>query len=190
MFDLPVTGAPRGRVLKLTLVLSGYAIALIAALAVCWVRELAFQRNHVDTSGGMYAWGDLITFSIVFGPLALVATGAALFFLRRAGKFWSLLSIAALPLALTGLAGLILNAFFTAQNMQHGWRDLALVGILRIYPAPVFLFIFLFCCFFAPAGKYRRLMLAAAAIEIPAAATSFYFIAGPFVRLFWLRLFG
>ena len=61
--------------LRLGAVLAGYAFALLAAYAACYYRELQFQQAQVDTSGGMYAWGDLMTFSVVFGPLALLPTG-------------------------------------------------------------------------------------------------------------------
>src|SRR5208337_3103007 len=96
------------RLLRLGAVLAGYAFALLAAYGACYYRELQFQQAQIDTSGGMYAWGDLITFSVIFGPLALFPTGLALYFVRRSQKFWTVLSIVSWPLAATGLAALFL----------------------------------------------------------------------------------
>ena len=166
------------RLLKLGAVLAGYAFALLAAYAACYYRELQFQHAHVDTSGGMYAWGDLMTFSVVFGPLALFPSGLALYFLRRSQKFWTLLSIVSVPLAVTGLAALFLNVLVVSQHIQHPvWRGLTILGLLRVYPAPMLFLAFIVCACIAPTRRCRWLLLGAAAIEGPAAACSFYFIA-------------
>ena len=166
------------RLLRLGAVLAGYAFALLAAYGACYYRELQFQQAQIDTSGGMYAWGDLITFSVVFGPLALFPTGLALYFVRRSQKFWTVLSLVSLPLAATGLAALFLIVLVGTRHVQHPiWRDLAALGLLRVYPAPMLFVVFIICAFIAPTRRYRRLLLGAAGIESPAAACSFYFIA-------------
>ncbi len=169
---------------KFSVVLAGYVFSLLAAFLVCYLRELQFQRDGVDTSGGMYAWGDLITFSMVFGPPALLTTGAALYFLRRSQKFWTAISISSLPIAFTGLASLLLAAVVMGGR-QSIPGDLAFLGILRMYPAPMLFSAFVFCAFLAPSRHYRRLLLGAAAIEMPAALCCSYFIASPFVWVIW-----
>ena len=166
------------RLWRLGAVLAGYAFALLAAFGACYYRELQFQQAHIDTSGGMYAWGDLIAFSAIFGPLALLPTGLALYFLRRSQKFRTVLSIVSLPLAATGLAALFSIVLVGGRYVQHPvWRDLATLGLLRVYPAPLLFVVFIICAFIAPTRRCRRLLLSAAGIESPAAACAFYFIA-------------
>ena len=112
-------------------------------------QELHWQKQQVDSSGGMYAWGQLLTFSAVFGPLALVPSGLALYFLRRSNGFRIFLSYVSIPLGLSGFASFVLNAWVFSQGVQQSlMRDLALLGILRMYPAPmVFLHLSLPFCF-------------------------------------------
>lgn len=169
---------------KFSVVLAGYVLSLLAAFLACYFRELQFQRDHIDTSGGMYAWGDLITFSMVFCPPALLTTGAALYFLRRLQKFWTAISISSLPIAFTSLAAL-LAAAAVMGGQKSILPDLTLLGILRIYPAPIIFAAFVFCAFIAPSRHYRRLLLGAAALEMPAALCCSYFIAWPFVWVIW-----
>lgn len=67
--------------LKIAIVLGGYLLAfLIAAGAVALHMALTSESN-AQASGGMSAFGDLILFIVVFGAVALVPTGAVLFFL-------------------------------------------------------------------------------------------------------------
>lgn len=81
-------------------------------------------------------------------------------------------------LAVTGLAALFVDVLVGSRHAQHPiWRDLATLGLLRVYPAPMLFIAFIVCAFIAPTRHYRRLLLGAAAIESPAAACSFYFIA-------------
>jgi hypothetical protein len=102
----------------------------------------------------------------------------ALYFVRRSQKFWTLLSIVSLPLAATGLAALFSIVLVGSRHVQHPiWRDLAALGLLRVYPAPMLFIVFIICAVIAPTRRCRRMLLAAAGIESPAAACSFYFIA-------------
>ncbi len=65
---------------KAGIVLCGYVAAFVIASAAVALRIAA--TNPADASGarGMYAFGDLILFAGVFGIVALLPTGAALFF--------------------------------------------------------------------------------------------------------------
>ncbi len=66
----------------------------------------------------MYAWGQLLTFSAVCGPMALFPSGLAIYFLGRSEKLRRLMSFVSLPLAFTGLASFILSALGMARGVE------------------------------------------------------------------------
>ncbi len=92
----------KSTLLKVCIVIGGY----IAAFAAAWVGEDIYegltQVMRSQSSGGMVAEGDSIMFFFLFGAMALIPTGLALYFTRTSLKFWSFLSKAAVLFALTG----------------------------------------------------------------------------------------
>ena len=68
---------------KLGLVTGGYAAACLIASGVVYVWELFTQGPIAQASSGMYAFGDLLLFIGIFGVLALIPTGLAVYFLFR-----------------------------------------------------------------------------------------------------------
>ena len=75
------------RLAKVGLVAGGYLAACLIASGVVYVWELFSQGAVAQASSGMYAFGDLLLFIGVFGVLALIPTGLAVYFLIR--KFLS-----------------------------------------------------------------------------------------------------
>jgi len=71
------------RLAKLALVFGGYVMACLVASGVVYVWQLSTQNAAAQASAGMYAGGDFILFIIMFGFLALIPTGLAVFFLIR-----------------------------------------------------------------------------------------------------------
>jgi hypothetical protein len=71
------------RLAKLGLVIGGYVVACLIASGVVHVWELFTQGPTAQASSGMYAFGDLLLFIGIFGVLALIPTGLAVFFLFR-----------------------------------------------------------------------------------------------------------
>ena len=69
------------RLAKLGLIIGGYVGAYLLASAVVYVWQLYTQDASAQASAGMYAGGDLILFTGVFGALALIPTGLAVYFL-------------------------------------------------------------------------------------------------------------
>jgi hypothetical protein len=69
---------------KLGVVIGGYAMACLVASGAVYVNQLLTQNTAAQASAGMYAFGDLLLFIGVFGVLALLPTGLALYFLVRA----------------------------------------------------------------------------------------------------------
>jgi hypothetical protein len=68
---------------KFGLVIGGYVAACLIASAVVYVWQLYTQDASAQASAGMYAGGDLLLFIGVFGVLALIPTGLAVYFLLR-----------------------------------------------------------------------------------------------------------
>jgi len=68
---------------KLGLVIGGYVAACLIASAVVYVWQQYTQDAAAQASAGMYAGGDLLLFIGVFGGLALIPTGLAIYFLAR-----------------------------------------------------------------------------------------------------------
>lgn len=66
---------------KAGIVVAGYVVAFAIASAAVAVRIATMSRAEAAAAGGMYAFGDLALFVIVFGALSVIPTVAALFFL-------------------------------------------------------------------------------------------------------------
>ena len=89
---------------RVGVVAAGYLAAFLVACAAVGVRLATRSGPDAQASSGMYAFGDALLFTGVFGVLALLPTGAALFFLRPYRRFWVALSALGLGAAMTGLA--------------------------------------------------------------------------------------
>jgi hypothetical protein len=165
--------------LRLGLVLGGYAVALAAAFAALAASALLAQDDPAQASGGMQAFGDLLLFVAVFCIVALVPTALALWFLRAVPTFWLVLSIVSLALAATGP--------IAAAMIQHMDRLagalVAFLSLLRVLGAPLLAVGFAICALIAPTGRSRGALLAAAAIE---GAVGAYMVLCLFVLGRWL----
>jgi hypothetical protein len=170
--------------LKLGVIAGGYVGAFLIASAAVAIRVLNTRGPDAQASSGMYAFGDAFVFLAVFGTVALVPTGAALFLLRPYRHFWTMLSAGGLGLAVTGLAAAVLFAMgrhAVAPSPLATWAGLS---VLRILVAPLFALAFLVCSVFAP---YRVPRLAFLAVTATEAAVSVYGGLVWFVPLFFPR---
>jgi hypothetical protein len=155
---------------KFALVAGGYVLAFLVASAAVGVRIAATSGPVAQASSGMYAFGDSILFVAVFGVLALVPTGAALFFLRSYPRFWKAIAKLGLAVAVTGVAAAIL--FSVGRHAGHSRPGiLAQVSVLGIIIAPLLALAFLVCALFAPERFSRSAFLTAMLME---AAVSVY----------------
>lgn len=155
-----------GRPIKLGLVLGGYAAAWLVAGAAVYVRQLNTQDADAQPSAGMYAFGDLLLFLFVFGTLQLVPTGLALCFLRRWGPFWTVFSLAAVALAMTGLVATLAVAMASTQPPRSLCGAAAAFGVLRMLAAPLLASVLVLATLIAPAGRPRWGLWAATLIEV------------------------
>jgi hypothetical protein len=153
-------------VVKAGLVVAGYIVAFAIASAVVAIYVTATNGPDRQSSSGMYAFGDSLLFLAVFGVAAVPATGAALFFLRPYRSFWRLLSVAALGIAITGLAAFIdyvVARTAEAPSILHAWSALA---VLRILVAPLLAPAFLLSGLVAPNRSSRIALLVATVSEV------------------------
>ncbi len=163
--------------LKVTLVAGGYVAAFLAASAVVAIR-MATSGPDAQAAGGMYAFGDSIVFVAVFAALALLPTGAALYFLRPYRRFWIVLSLLCLAVAVTGLTAAILFAVGRHAMPPSPLAMWAGLSVLRILVAPLLALTFLVCALFTPHRSPRFALLAATAIEavVTACAGAVWFV--------------
>lgn len=75
-----------GKLTKISLVIAGYVFACLAASGAVSVYQRFTQSDAAQASAGMFAFGDLLLFLVLFGMFALFPTGAGLYFLLRSGK--------------------------------------------------------------------------------------------------------
>jgi hypothetical protein len=170
-------------ILKVGVVAVGYLAALLVASAAVGIRLANTSGPDGQASSGMYAFGDALLFVAVFGVAALVPTGAALVFLRPYRRFWTVLSVFGLGVALTGFAAAALFAIgrHAEPSPLATWAGLS---VLRILVAPLFALTFLVC---AVLSQYRVPRLAFLAATVVEAAVSAYGGFVWFVPLFFPR---
>lgn len=71
---------------KAAVVIAGYVVAFAIAWGAVALHMATTNQAEASAASGMYAFGDLLLFVAVFGVLALIPTGAALFFVF--GRFF------------------------------------------------------------------------------------------------------
>jgi hypothetical protein len=143
------TGTDMKALVKIGTVLAGYVAAVLVANAAVAVRFAHTCGTDAQASPGMYAFGEGLLFIAVFGAVALVPTGLALWFLRPFRWFWVSLSITAVAIAGTAipLAGAFLVAGVLAPTWASRWALVAAAGIEGAVAAYAVLQWFVGCCF-------------------------------------------
>ena len=123
----------------------------------------------------------LVLFLGVFGLAGVAPTGAGLFFLRPYRSFWRAVSVAAITIASTGIAALVV--YVVPQIVEAGptLQAWSAVAVLRILVAPLFGLAFFLCAVFAPDRSSRGASLTATAVD----AVIFAYVA-----LVWFHPFG
>jgi hypothetical protein len=151
--------------LKVALIAGGYVAAYLMASAALALRMATTNGPDAQASGGMYAFGDSVVFVAVFCVLALVPTGGALYVLRPYRRFWMVLSLLCLAVAVTGPAAAILFAVGRHAAPASALATWVACSVLRILVAPLLALTFLVCALFTPDRSPRFVFLAATAME-------------------------
>ncbi len=158
------------RLFRLGLVLGLYALAFVLTSVVFEILQTEDARND---QGGMQAFGDLLFLGGLFCIFSLVPTTLALWFLRAWPKFWAIFAGAALAFAATGPVAAIMAWRLSSPE----WADVGFLGLMRLLGSPLLCIGFLVCAAIAPGPRPRRLLLAAAGVEVVVDAYSFFCIA-------------
>lgn len=151
---------------KTSLVISGYMAAVLAAIVAGWLYDVRVSALPYDTSGGMYAGGQMITVLAVFFTAALLPTAFLLWSLRRNERFWNTVGILSLCFAVVGLVAVLFPAF------THGTADtvplvlLSLVGFAQLLGVPLWAFSLGVFAWLAPTKGTRCQIVTALWIEV------------------------
>jgi len=145
---------------KVGVVCLGLVAAFVLACLAVFLRALAIQGPDVQASSGMHAFGDLLFGVAVFGLLALVPFGLALYWLRPVARFWSVLAGAAVLSALSGVLALAAN--MASRDSTSSWIFLAEA---RVGLMPLNALNLATCALFAPRIAHRWMLIAAAASD-------------------------
>src|SRR5437773_10083939 len=100
------------RLTKVGVVIAGYVAALIAGSVGALLYNARVATLPYDTSGGMYAGGEMLSSLAAFLVVALVPTLLALWFLRRHERFWDAVAVTSLTFAGAGLLAVLVPLVF------------------------------------------------------------------------------
>lgn len=148
---------------KLGMVLGGYVLAVVAAAVTGWAYDARLRALPYDTSGGMYAGGQMLAALAAFLVVALVPTLLALWFLRRHLVFWNGVAITSIAFAAFGLIAVVATVAWrgTAHSVL-----LDLVGLAQLLGAPLWIGAFVLFAVLAPSPAIRRKLSVAVALEL------------------------
>lgn len=154
------------RMAKVWVVIGGYAAAILAGIAAGWFYNWRVASLPYDTSGGMYAAGEMMSSLAAFLVVALVPTLLALWFLRRHEGFWNAMSVASLAFAAVGLVAVLSPIVFPTAPRHVGSLVVELLRLAQLLGVPLWCLAFGLFSFMAPTHATRRVLVAATAIEI------------------------
>ena len=154
------------RIAKAGIVVAGYVAALVASGVAGWWYDRWAASQPYDTSGGMYAGGQLITELGVLLVASLPPTILALWWLRRNEKFWGAIAAMSLAFAAVGLLA-VLSPLVLVEDSLRSWRSiLELVRISQLLGVPLWTVAMGLIAVLAPFQSARRMMTLAVALEL------------------------
>ena len=154
------------RVAKVGVVVGGYGAAILAGFVAGWFYNWRVAALPYDTSGGMYAAGEMTSSLGAFRVVALVPTLLMLWFLRRHEGFWNAMAVASLAFAAVGLVAVLSPLVFTPPPQHVGSLVVELLRLAQLLGVPLWCLAFGLFAFLAPTHATRRVLVAATAIEI------------------------
>ena len=151
---------------KAGLVSAGYLLAIIAAGVAGSLYNARVSALPYDTSGGMYAGGELLTEFGVFLAVALVPTVLWLWFLRGNARLWQAGAIVSLAFASVGLVAVLLPLAAPDTSRHPVLMLFSLLGLAQPLGVPLWTLGFVLFAILAPTRSARRLLIAAIGIEL------------------------
>lgn len=151
---------------KTSLVISGYMAAVLAAIVAGWLYDIRVSALPYDTSGGMYAGGQMLTALGAFFLVGLFPTAFLLWSMRRNERFWNGVGIASLWFAVTGLVAVLLPAVTHGRVDNLALMFLELFGLAQLLGVPLWAFALGLFAFLAPTKETRQQLVTALGIEV------------------------
>ena len=171
-----------GRAARIAVVLAGYAAAIGVAAIAAWAYNRRVAAFPYDTSGGMYAGGEMMYSLAAFFCVALVPTLLALWFLRGNEKFWNVVAVASLAFAIAGLLA-VLTPLVTTSTRNAALALLGLFGLAQLLGVPLWVLAFGLFAWLAPTRQSRRKLLSALVIELVIGVCAVVHLLAPGSRL-------
>jgi hypothetical protein len=163
---LGLRGNRAGRTRKILIVCAGYALAVLAGIAAGALYNARVSKLPYDTSGGMYAGGELLQSTAAFLGAALIPTVLALWYLRASGRFWHLVALASLAFAITGLIAVLMPLAVDRSSRHPLVALIDLFSLAQMLGVPLWTAAFALFAFIAPTRPARRLLVAAVGLEM------------------------
>ena len=163
---------------KIAVVFAGYGLAVVAAVVAGWLYDLRVTGLPYDTSGGMYAGGQLLQSLGAFLVVALVPTVLALWFLRSHERFWNAVAVASLAFAVVGLAAVLVSLTQGPSPQTLPLVLFELFGLAQLLGVPLWFAAFALFALLAPTRRARRTLALAVAFEA---------VIGVCAAVHWLR---
>jgi len=150
-----------------SLVVAGYAAALLLSAALLYARHLQYTMHaaDVEASGGMWAFGDLLL-ELFIAALFLIPTLLLAFFIRNCEKPYTKYAQTLLGIAIT--APICIAALFLPAVGQSGSGVGSILGWLslgRISASPVFLVALVCSRLLARFRRAKRLLIYGLMVE-------------------------
>jgi hypothetical protein len=151
---------------KAGLVGAGYLLAFAAGGVAGHLYNVRVSALPYDTSGGMYAGGELMAALSAFLVVALLPTLLALWFLRGSAKLWQTVALAALVFAGAGLLAVLMPLVTHNLTRNPALLLFSLLGLAQLLGMPLWTAAFALFAFLAPTRSARRLLIAAISLEL------------------------
>jgi hypothetical protein len=170
-----------GRLAKAGIVIAGYVAAIVAGVVAARLYDAWAAAQPYDTSGGMYAGGEMLQSLAAFLLVSLVPTALGLWFLRRNTRFWNAVAVASLAFAGVGLMAVLLPLVYRGAPKHIAIMLLDLLGLSQLLGVPLWFVAFVLFAFLAPTREARRKLVLAVGIEavIGVCALVHWFSPGP-----------
>jgi len=144
----------------------GYLLALVAGGVAGHLYDVRVSALPYDTSGGMYAAGEMMSGLGVFLVAALAPTLLMLWFLRGNHELWRIVGFAALGFSTTGLLAVLMPLMTHDTPRNPAQMLLSLLGLAQLLGVPLWTAAFVLFALLAPAGALRRRLVIAVGIEL------------------------
>jgi hypothetical protein len=166
---LRVSLAREGRVNRWTkagIVVAGYVLAIVAGGVAGHLYNVRVAALPYDTSGGMYAGGEMMAELGTFLVAALVPTLLLLWFVRPHAGFWRGVAVASLGFAGVGLVAVLLPLIQKTQPHDMPSMLLMLLRVVQLMGVPLWAAAFTLFAFLAPTRPARRMLVTAVGFEL------------------------